>query len=183
MLEMASKSSVTVAVSVRPLNERERENGEERVVWTRNDEVRVLNPESKKEKVFKFDHTFCSEPNGDSEPNTEILEDVGQFVLSSCFGGYNTCVVSYGACGSGKSFVMYGTDKFEGLTSWICKSLFKRASGYEDDTSFRAEISFLEIHKEFVKDLLGRRRNWQDSLRGVSYPALLLNIALFLFFC
>lgn len=57
MLEMASKSSVRVAVSVRPLNEKERENGEERVVWTRNDEVRVLNPESRKEKVFKFDHT------------------------------------------------------------------------------------------------------------------------------
>ena len=30
-------------------------------------------------------------------------------------------------------------------------------------------FSFLEIHKEFVKDLLGRRRNWEDSLRGVSY--------------
>lgn len=57
MLEMASKSSVRVAVSVRPLNEREQENGEERVVWTRSDEVRVLNPESRKEKVFKFDHT------------------------------------------------------------------------------------------------------------------------------
>ena len=28
-------------------------------------------------------------------------------------------------------------------------------------------FSFLEIHKEFVKDLLGRRRNWQDSLRGI----------------
>lgn len=68
------------------------------------------------------------------------MEDVGQFVLSSCFGGYNTCVFSYGACGSGKSFIMYGTDQFQGLTPWICKSLFTKASGYEDDTSFRAEI-------------------------------------------
>lgn len=68
------------------------------------------------------------------------MEDVGEVVLSSSFDGYNTCVFSYGASGSGKSFVMYGTDKFEGLTSWICKSLFKKASGYEDDTSFRAEI-------------------------------------------
>ena len=39
-------------------------------------------------------------------------------------------------------------------------------------TSFYFISSFLEIHKEFVKDLLGRRRNWQDSLRGVSYQAL-----------
>jgi len=57
MLEMAFKSNVRVAVSVRPLNERERENGEERVVWTRSKEVRVLNPESRNEKLFKFDHT------------------------------------------------------------------------------------------------------------------------------
>ncbi|XP_078380781.1 uncharacterized protein LOC144663646 isoform X2 [Oculina patagonica] len=162
---MASKSSVRVAVSVRPLNDRERENGEECVVWTQGDEVRVLNPETGKEKVFTFDHTFCSKPNETAEPETKILEDVGQFVLSSCFGGYNTCVFSYGACASGKSHIMYGTDGTEGLTPWICKSLFKKASACEDDTSFRAEISFLEIHKEFVKDLLGRRRNWQDSLR------------------
>ena len=40
--------------------------------------------------------------------------------------------------------------------------------------------SFLEIHKEFVKDLLGRRRNWQDSLRGTRV-ILLLNIAFKLF--
>lgn len=93
------------------------------------------------------------------------MEDVGEFLLSSCFNGYNTCVFSYGACGSGKSFIMYGSDKVQGLTPWICQSLFKKASDYKDDTSFRAEVSFLEIHKEFVKDLLGRRRNWQDSLR------------------
>jgi len=35
---------------------------------------------------------------------------------------------------------MYGTDKFEGLATWVCKSLFKKATAYEDDTSFRAEI-------------------------------------------
>lgn len=73
MLEMESKSNVRVAVSVRPLNERERENGEERVVWTRSKEVRVLNPESRNEKLFKFDHTFCSEPSTEeSEPNTQV---------------------------------------------------------------------------------------------------------------
>ncbi|KAJ7351842.1 hypothetical protein OS493_035325 [Desmophyllum pertusum] len=165
---MASTSRVRVAVSVRPFSDRELDNGEESVLWTQDDEVRVLNPETEKEKVFKFDHTFCSKPKQDTDPpadQAKVLEDVGQFVLSSCFGGYNTCVFSYGACGSGKSFIMYGTDQFQGLTPWICKSLFTKASGYEDDTSFRAEISFLEIHKEFVKDLLGRRRNWQDSLR------------------
>ncbi|XP_058962801.2 kinesin-like protein KIF16B isoform X1 [Pocillopora verrucosa] len=162
---MAAEANVRVAVAVRPLSENEQENGDECVVWTQNDEIRVLNPDSGHEKLFKFDYTFCNLPTELAEPQEKILEDVGKFLLSSCFNGYNTCVFSYGACGSGKSFIMYGSDKVQGLTPWICQSLFKRASDYKDDTSFRAEVSFLEIHKEFVKDLLGRRRNWQDSLR------------------
>lgn len=51
------ESRVKVAVSVRSLNEKERENGEERVVWTQDNEVRVLNPKTRREKVFKFDYT------------------------------------------------------------------------------------------------------------------------------
>ena len=55
---MASEEArVKVAVSVRKLSEKERGDGEERVVWTQGKEIRVLNPESRKEKVFKFDYT------------------------------------------------------------------------------------------------------------------------------
>lgn len=68
------------------------------------------------------------------------LEDVGKFVLSSCFGGYNTCVFSYGACGTSKTNIMYGTEDSQGLVLWICENLFKKASSYDNDTSFRAEI-------------------------------------------
>lgn len=72
----------------------------------------------------------------------QVLEEVGQFVLSSCFSGYNSCLFTYGACGSGKTHIMFGTDKSQGLMSWICENLFKRASCYDDDTSFRAEIRY-----------------------------------------
>ena len=55
---MASdEGRVKVAVSVRGLSEKERGDSEERVVWTQGNEVRVLNPETRKEKVFKFDYT------------------------------------------------------------------------------------------------------------------------------
>ena len=54
---MASdEGRVKVAVSVRGLSEKERGDSEERVVWTQGNEVRVLNPETRKEKVFKFDY-------------------------------------------------------------------------------------------------------------------------------
>lgn len=54
---MAAEANVRVAVAVRPLSENEQENGDECVVWTQNDEIRVLNPDSGHEKLFKFDYT------------------------------------------------------------------------------------------------------------------------------
>ena len=83
----------------------------------------------------------------------QVLEEVGQFVLSSCFSGYNSCLFSYGACGSGKTHIMFGTDKSQGLMSWICENLFKRASCYDDDTSFRAEIRY-NFSFTFIRGLL-----------------------------
>lgn len=86
-------------------------------------------------------------------PFLQVLEEVGQFVLSSCFSGYNSCLFSYGACGSGKTHIMFGTDKSQGLMSWICENLFKRASCYDDDTSFRAEIRY-NFSFTFIRGLL-----------------------------
>ena len=83
----------------------------------------------------------------------QVLEEVGQFVLSSCFSGYNSCLFTYGACGSGKTHIMFGTDKSQGLMSWICENLFKRASCYDDDTSFRAEIRY-NFSFSFIRGLL-----------------------------
>lgn len=48
---------VKVAVAVRSLSEEERTDNEENVVGTQGNEVKVLNPETRREKVFKFDYT------------------------------------------------------------------------------------------------------------------------------
>ena len=48
---------VKVAVAVRALSEKECGDDGECVVWTQDNEIRVLNPETRKEKVFKFDYT------------------------------------------------------------------------------------------------------------------------------
>ena len=46
-----------IAVFVRALNKKEHEDKEERVVWVKDNEVRVLNPDTRTEKGFKFDYT------------------------------------------------------------------------------------------------------------------------------
>ena len=69
-----------------------------------------------------------------------MVADLSDFALSSAFDGYNACVFSYGASGSGKSLVMYGTQSTKGLIQMVCEGLFTKAVSYEDDTSFRAEV-------------------------------------------
>ena len=55
---MASNGTrVKVAVSVKAFNEKELGDGDERIVWAKDNEVKVLNPETRKEKSFKFDYT------------------------------------------------------------------------------------------------------------------------------
>lgn len=49
--------NMKIAVFVRASNKKEREDKEERVVWAKDNEVRVLNPETRTEKGFKFDYT------------------------------------------------------------------------------------------------------------------------------
>lgn len=46
-----------IAVFVRAFNKKEREDKEERIVWAKDNEVRVLSPETRTEKGFKFDYT------------------------------------------------------------------------------------------------------------------------------
>ena len=69
-----------------------------------------------------------------------MVGDLSDFILTSAFDGYNACVFSYGASGSGKSITMFGTQTARGLIQTVCDGLFTKAVSFEDDTSFRAEV-------------------------------------------
>lgn len=57
--------------------------------------------------------------------------------------------------GSGKSYTMMGSQDDEGLIPRICQELFlKMQVSKQSGSSFRTEVSYLEIYNEHVKDLL-----------------------------
>lgn len=59
--------------------------------------------------------------------------------------------------GSGKTFTMMGTHDSPGLIPRICKELFIRMQiGQKSGTGYKTICSYLEIHNERVKDLLGK---------------------------
>ena len=62
--------------------------------------------------------------------------------------------------GSGKSYTMMGSPEDEGLIPRICLELFRKMQqSKQNGSSFRTEVSYLEIYNEKVKDLLNSKVN------------------------
>jgi len=163
-------ASVKVAVRVRPFNSRETKADSKLVVGMNNNKT-ILHPcqekdgknsvgisgEKARQHDFTFDHSYWSTDPQDPNfhPQSRVFTDLGLDVVENAFGGYNVCVFAYGQTGSGKTYTMMGTEKDRGLIPRICETMFQRMStGKEEGTSYRTEVSYLEIYNEKVKDLL-----------------------------
>jgi kinesin family protein 13 len=115
----------------------------------------------KQPKIFAFDNCFDS-INPESiqfADQKAIFESVGVDVLENAFQGYNACILTYGQTSSGKSYTMMGTAKEPGLIPRICDRIFARISEESnDETSFKIEVSYMEIYNEKVHDLLDPKK-------------------------
>jgi len=61
--------------------------------------------------------------------------------------------------GSGKSYTMMGAPNQKGLIPRICDSLFEQIQQSNDpNTTFKVEVSYMEIYNEKVRDLLCPKR-------------------------
>ena len=86
--------------------------------------------------------------------------------MKNAFDGYNVCVFAYGQTGSGKTYTMMGSEHDRGLIPRICESMFlKMAEG----TTYKVEVSYLEIYNERVKDLL--TKNSSHNLKVREHPS------------
>ena len=57
--------------------------------------------------------------------------------------------------GSGKSYSMMGTVEQRGVIPRLCDALFERIQLADcDETSYKVEVSYMEIYNERVRDLL-----------------------------
>ncbi|CAG5004380.1 unnamed protein product [Parnassius apollo] len=175
-------ASVKVAVRVRPFNQREKDMNAKLIVQMDGKKTRLLTVKNSKEqndgsrekyKDFTFDHSYWSFDHGDSHyaSQEQVFSDLGVDVIDSAFEGYNACVFAYGQTGSGKTFTMMGSPECQGLIPRICRQLFSRmAAGKESGSSYRTEVSYLEIYNERVKDLLSGDSG--HSLRVREHPKL-----------
>ena len=86
------KSSVQVAVRIRPLNSRE--NRTELITNIINNTIILTNPDDSEKKNFTFDYVY------DYKDTQEIIYNtIGKQVIDNSFKGYNCCIFAYGQTG------------------------------------------------------------------------------------
>ncbi|TVU28486.1 hypothetical protein EJB05_20005 [Eragrostis curvula] len=157
------KDSVKVAVNIRPLITEELRDGCTDCVTVTPGEPQVqIGPH-----VFTFDHVY-----GSTGPSSSLIfEQCVRPLIDSLFKGYNATVLAYGQTGSGKTYTM-GTDysgegNCGGIIPQVMETIFRKLVATKDDTEFLIRVSFIEIFKEEVFDLLDAN---QAALRSESGP-------------
>lgn len=150
-------STVTVAVRVRPFNNREKSENTFQVVFMNGQETVVQHPETKQAHKFLYDFSFWS--FDESHPNFAsqeyVYEKVAVPLLDRAFSGYNTCLFAYGQTGSGKSYTMMGFGEEQGIIPRFCEALFSQIAKTEaKQISHHLEMSYFEIYNERIHDLL-----------------------------
>ncbi|KAB7504257.1 Kinesin-like protein Klp98A [Armadillidium nasatum] len=158
-------SSVKVAVRVRPFNEREHKLNSACVIRMEENKTILYNKkesDGRNTKEFTFDYSYWSHDESSLHfaSQEKVYDDLGSSVISNAHQGYNACVFAYGQTGSGKTFTMMGSQNNPGLIPRICKELFSSMEkGRESGTTYKVEVSYLEIYNERVRDLLRDKPN------------------------
>ncbi|CAA2971860.1 kinesin KIN-4A isoform X1 [Olea europaea subsp. europaea] len=102
---------------------------------------------------FTFDHVYGST----GSPSSTMYEECVSPLVDGLFQGYNATVLAYGQTGSGKTYTM-GTSLKDGchtgLIPKVMDALFSKIETLKHDIEFQLHVSFIEIHKEEVRDLL-----------------------------
>ncbi|KAL8487529.1 hypothetical protein ACS0TY_024002 [Phlomoides rotata] len=102
---------------------------------------------------FTFDHVYGSTASS----STTMYDECVSPLVVGLFQGYNATVLAYGQTGSGKTYTM-GTglkDGYQtGLIPKVMNELFSKIEALKHEIEFQLHVSFIEILKEEVRDLL-----------------------------
>ncbi|KAI3737142.1 hypothetical protein L2E82_27137 [Cichorium intybus] len=114
---------------------------------------------------FTFDHVYGSS----GSPSSAMFEDCVSPLVDGLFQGYNATVLAYGQTGSGKTYTM-GTgfkDGYQtGLIPQAMTALFNKIQSLQDQIEFQLHVSFIEILKEEVRDLLDNKSEITNGQNG-----------------
>jgi kinesin family protein 6/9 len=117
---------------------------------------------------YEFDHIFDEHASQE-----KIFSSIVSDKIHEVFEGINCTVFAYGQTGSGKTYSMCGGDSYKdrGIIPRSLELVFREANNRLKSLksfSFKCNISFCEIYKEIVYDLLHPERKLHDPI--ASWP-------------
>ncbi|KAG5034478.1 Kinesin-like protein KIN-4C [Glycine soja] len=120
---------------------------------------------------FTFDNVYGST----GLPSSAIYDDCVAPLVDALFHGYNATVLAYGQTGSGKTYTMgtnyNGDGSSDGIIPKVLETIFNKVKATNDSTEFLIRVSFIEIFKEEVFDLLDPNSSKGEVMAKVAVPA------------
>lgn len=138
---------IKVVAKCRPLLEEERQKGSKSVVKISGDRVSI--EANGKEQSFVFDYAYGAEAKAN-----QMFNDFGGSLVQRAMNGNNVTIMTMGAMGTGKSYMMAGRDEDPGIIPCFNRSLFQNIDGSDKNKRFFITVSFIEIIDEKLMDML-----------------------------
>ncbi|XP_033108904.1 kinesin-like protein KIF27 [Anneissia japonica] len=156
---MAQEVPVRVVVRVRPLLAKEKLHRHEQCVRVLSNSHQVV---LGRDRAFTFDSVL-----GSKSTQEEVYSTCVEGLVSSLFEGYNATVFAYGQTGSGKTFTVGGgnyiniTNDEYGIIPRAVQHIFNKIKSNEN-VEHTITVSYIEIYKEELRDLLDRETSSKD---------------------
>ncbi|XP_043276548.1 kinesin-related protein 4 [Venturia canescens] len=145
--------SIKVAIKVRPLIKREKEENLLMQWAVQDNSIAPLDPELKKRgEPFFFDHIFDT-----CRTNYDVFDVIAKPIVEAAMTGINGTIFAYGQTGSGKTYTMMGEENFPGVIPLSIDYIFDRIA-HIYDREFLLRVSYIEIYNEKINDLLDKER-------------------------
>lgn len=110
----------------------------------------------------------------DSEQK-DVYDVAARPIIDSVLDGFNGTVFAYGQTSSGKTHTMSGPDitdvDMQGIIPRMVRTLFSHIDNSPMSVEFTVKVSYAEIYKEKIKDLLNPRfkdmQVFEDKVKGI----------------
>jgi centromeric protein E len=98
---------------------------------------------------YTLDHVY-----GPEATTTQLYQRSVKSLVNRAMEGYHSAILAYGQTSTGKTFTMTGTRDAPGLIPLAINDCFRYVTKSQESREYLIRISYLEVYKENIRDLL-----------------------------
>lgn len=129
--------------------------GDNVVAWDVSDDGETAAQSPKTELVQGRTHSYTVDHvYGPQATTKELYERSIKSLVDRAMEGYHSSILAYGQTSTGKTFTMTGTKESPGLIPMAITDCFRYVRESQEEREYLIRISYLEVYKENIRDLL-----------------------------